>query len=65
MNGTALVRRMDSAKLMGVCAGIGRYLGIDPTIVRLAFVICTVFGLGSPILLYFCFWISMSEPSVS
>ena len=61
MNNTALVRRMDDAKLMGVCSGIARYIGIDPAIVRLAFVICTVFGLGSPILLYMCFWVAMSD----
>lgn len=31
-------------KICGVCGGIGEYLGIDPTVVRLIFVI---FGLVS------------------
>lgn len=32
------------AKLMGVCAGLGRALGIDPTIVRIGFVVATLIG---------------------
>jgi phage shock protein C len=32
------------AKLMGVCAGIGRMAGVDPTIVRIAFVVATLIG---------------------
>jgi len=32
------------AKLMGVCAGLGRTMGIDPTIVRIAFVLATIAG---------------------
>lgn len=32
------------AKLMGVCAGLGRSLGIDATIVRIAFVVATLVG---------------------
>ena len=32
------------AKLMGVCAGIGNHLGIDPTVVRIGFVVATLLG---------------------
>ena len=41
-----------SAKLMGVCAGIAAYFGIDPTIVRIGFVLGTILGAGSLILVY-------------
>ena len=41
-----------SAKLAGVCAGIGNYFGIDPLVVRLGFVAGTILGLGSLILVY-------------
>lgn len=46
--------RLDKAngKLMGVCSGIGRYFGIDPTLVRIGFVVTTLLGFGSPILVY-------------
>jgi phage shock protein C len=37
--------------LGGVCGGIGRYLGIDPVLVRVAFAVLVV-GLGSGILVY-------------
>ena len=39
-------------KLMGVCAGIGRYFGIDTTLVRIAFVLGTILGFGSLLLVY-------------
>jgi len=33
-----------NGKFMGVCAGIGNYLGIDATIVRIAAVVATILG---------------------
>lgn len=39
-------------KLAGVCGGIGEAWDIDPTIIRILFVLATVFGFGSPILIY-------------
>ncbi|MCV0382238.1 MAG: PspC domain-containing protein [Erythrobacter sp.] len=41
-----------NGKLMGVCAGIGNYFGVDTTLVRIAFVLGTLLGLGSFILIY-------------
>lgn len=37
--------------LAGVCGGIGEYFGIDPTIVRLLWVLCCAIG-GSGFLAY-------------
>jgi phage shock protein C len=42
-----------NAKFLGVCSGLGRYLGVDPMIVRLVFAIGTIVGFGSFILIYF------------
>ena len=39
-------------KFMGVCAGIADYFGIDTTLVRVGFVLGTILGLGSLILVY-------------
>jgi phage shock protein C len=39
-------------KLMGVCAGIGNYFGVDTTLVRIGFVLGTVLGFGSFLLIY-------------
>ena len=41
-----------NAKVSGVCAGIARYFGIDPLIVRVAFVAGTILGVGSLLLVY-------------
>ena len=41
-----------NGRIWGVCAGIGRYFGIDPMFVRIGFVLGTVLGLGSLILVY-------------
>ncbi len=39
-------------KLLGVCAGIGNYFGVDANIVRIGFVAGTIIGFGSLILVY-------------
>jgi len=41
-----------NGKLMGVCAGIGNYFGIDANIVRIGFVAGTIIGFGSLVLVY-------------
>ena len=38
--------------LCGVCGGIAEYFNIDPTLVRLAWVILSVFGMGAGIFAY-------------
>jgi phage shock protein C len=38
-------------KIFGVCSGIGNYLDIDPTIIRILFAVAAVF-FGTGILLY-------------
>ena len=42
-----------NAKWSGVCAGIADYTGIDVTLVRIGFVLGTVFG-GGQLLLAYC-----------
>jgi len=39
-------------KVFGVCAGLARYMNVDPLIVRAVFVAGTIFGFGSFILIY-------------
>jgi phage shock protein PspC (stress-responsive transcriptional regulator) len=41
-----------NGKVFGVCSGIGRHFGIDPLLVRLGFVVTTLIGFGSPVLIY-------------
>jgi phage shock protein C len=42
--------------LGGVCGGLGKYLAIDPTIIRLIFLVL-LFGNGAGFLLYIVLWV--------
>ena len=48
---TALRRPVQDSMVAGVAAGLARYLGVDVMIIRLAFVVLTIFG-GAGIPLY-------------
>jgi phage shock protein C len=39
-----LYRSRNKRMIAGVCAGLGEFFGVDPTLVRLAFVAVTLFG---------------------
>lgn len=41
-----------NAKLMGVCGGIANSMGLDPMIVRIAFVLGAFFSVGTAGLIY-------------
>ena len=56
------LRRSKTDKMIaGVCGGIGEYIGWDPTIVRIIFVILTLAGAGAPVLLYLILAIVMPK----
>jgi signal transduction histidine kinase/phage shock protein PspC (stress-responsive transcriptional regulator) len=56
-----IARRDDGRILAGVAAGLGAHLGIDPNIVRLAFVVLSLAG-GLGVLLYGAGWFAMAPP---
>jgi phage shock protein C len=58
--GHVLRRSRDDRILGGVCGGMGRYFGVDSTLVRLAFVALTFAG-GGGILVYLVAWLLMPE----
>lgn len=51
MNDKRLYRSSTNYMICGVCGGIGEYFGIDPTLIRLAWVLFCCMG-GSGILAY-------------
>jgi phage shock protein C len=51
MNGRFLINRRD-AKIMGVAAGLSDYTGIDPLMIRLAFVASALIAFPLTILFY-------------
>ncbi|MGM0882296.1 MAG: PspC domain-containing protein [Bacillota bacterium] len=48
-----LFRSTTDSKLTGLCGGIGEWLGIDSTIIRLLVIISAFFSFGAVILVYF------------
>jgi len=55
-----LVRPREGRKLAGVCAGLGEYFDIDPTLIRVLWLLAVIFG-GTGILAYIIAWIVMPE----
>ena len=56
-----LTRSRDNKIVAGVCGGFAEYTGLDVTLVRIVLVAATVFGLGSPVLIYLVGWVLMPE----
>ncbi len=55
-----LHRSTTNKMLAGVCGGVAEYFNVDPTLVRLAFVVLALLG-GPGILLYIILWIILPE----
>jgi len=51
-----LYRSRTDKMLGGVCGGLGELLDIDPTIIRVVFVLLTIWG-GSGALVYLVVWL--------
>lgn len=51
-----LTRSRDDRLLGGVAGGLGEFLGVDPTLVRIVFVLVALFG-GSGFVLYGALWL--------
>jgi Putative stress-responsive transcriptional regulator len=46
--GKRLCRSTSNVKISGVCAGIAEYFGIDPSIVRILWVVLSFMSVGFP-----------------
>jgi len=60
----SLVRARQGRMVAGVAAGVARYLGVDVTLVRIAFVLITLVG-GIGIPLYLASWLLIPEEDAS
>ena len=56
-----LYRSRSNRMVFGVCGGLGNFFGIDPSLMRLLFVIGTLFGFGSFIFIYLAIFIIVPE----
>jgi phage shock protein PspC (stress-responsive transcriptional regulator) len=59
-----LLRRDDDKVFAGVAGGLADYVGIDPAVVRVAFVVLSFFG-GIGIPLYLVAWAGIRSPSMA
>ncbi len=48
-------------KVAGVCGGIGEYLKLDPTVVRVIFLLLMLFSAGTMVLVYFILALIMPD----
>ena len=60
MESKKLYRSRTEKMVAGVCGGLGKYLAIDPTLIRLLFVLITLLG-GSGVLVYLIMMIVIPE----
>ena len=56
-----LRRPLDDRIVAGVCSGLGRYLGVDPVLIRVAFAVVAVLTWGTALLAYPVMWFLMPE----
>ena len=57
-----LLRSSSDRWVAGVCGGIAAYFGWDPAIVRLAYVLLSVFSAAFPgLLVYIILWLIMPQ----
>ena len=48
---------MSEKKILGVCSWVSEKFDLDVSGIRLLFIIAAIFGLGSPILIYFILYL--------
>jgi phage shock protein C len=56
-----LRRPLDDRIVAGVCSGIGRYLAVDPVLIRVGFVVLAALTWGAAVLAYPVAWFLMPE----
>ena len=57
---TARLTRSNEKVIAGVCAGLAEYFDLDPTLVRIAYILVSIFSAAFPgILVYIILWFVM------
>jgi phage shock protein C len=57
-----LYRSQTNRMVAGVCGGLAEYFNVDATLIRILFVVLTVFG-GAGLVLYLAMWILVPDVS--
>jgi len=63
-DGKRVLRKSSNRMIAGVCGGIADWLGWDPTLVRILYVLVSILSVAFPgILVYILLWIVMPSDS--
>lgn len=63
-NNKKFTRSRNDKKLAGVCGGIARYFDLDPSLVRIAYALLTLFTAFAGIPVYLIMWIIVPEEPI-
>jgi len=61
-NSKRLYRSRTERQVAGVCGGLAEYFKLDPTLVRIIFILITLFG-GPGLVLYIILWLVLPDES--
>ncbi len=57
-----LTRSTTNRSICGVCGGIGEYINIDPTIIRIIWIFCSLTSCGTGLVVYLIAALVIPEP---
>ena len=55
------LRRSNDKMIAGVCAGLAHYFDLDPTVIRIVYVLLSIFTAFAGVLVYLIFWLIMPK----
>ena len=55
------LRRSNDKMIAGVCAGLAHYFDLDPTVIRIVYVLLSIFTAFAGVLVYLIFWLVMPK----
>ena len=56
--------RSNNGMIAGVCGGIANYFDWDPTLVRIGYILLSIFTVFAGFLMYIIFWIVMPKENI-
>ena len=55
------LRRSNDKMIAGVCAGVAHYFDLDPTVIRIVYVLLSIFTAFAGVLVYLILWLIMPK----
>ena len=55
------LRRSNDKMIAGVCAGLEHYFDLDPTVIRIVYVLLSIFTAFAGVLVYLILWLIMPK----